>query len=104
MARQFCARDDPRLVMGRSAHGLCGVKFGILERGKANKTRNQRGWQRVTRDVNLVGLHDSDRTWQWPVYCWRWLSARRRGNPTLPFVRAGGCVAAASRRTILPTD
>ena len=67
--------------MGRSAHRLCGVEFGILERSEANKARDQERWQRVTRDVDLVSLHDSDRTWQWPAYCWRWLSARRRGKP-----------------------
>jgi hypothetical protein len=31
----------------------------------------------------LPSLHDSDRTWQWPAYCRRWLSARRRGKPRL---------------------
>jgi len=69
--------------MGRSAHRLCSVEFRVLERSEANKSRDQVRWQRVTRNVDLVSLHDSDRTWQWPAYCWRWLSARRRGKPRL---------------------
>ena len=81
MARQLCARDDPRLVMGRSAHCLCGVKFGILKCSKANQARDQRRWQRVTREVDLVRLYDSDRTWQWFADCWRRLWPRRRGKP-----------------------
>src|SRR5450759_5268976 len=81
MAGQLCARDDPGLVMGRSAHCLCGVKFGILECSKANEARDQRRWQRVTREVDLVRLYDGDRTWQWLTDCWRRLTPRRRGKP-----------------------
>src|ERR1700738_679646 len=81
MASQLCARDDPRLVMGRSAHCLCGIEFGILERSEANKAGDQRRWERVTRDVDLVRLYDGDRTRQGPADCWWRLSARRRGKP-----------------------
>ncbi len=51
MAGQLCARDDSGLVMGRSAHCLCGIKVGILECRKANQARDQRRWQRVTREI-----------------------------------------------------
>ncbi len=81
MAGQLCARDDSRLVMGRSAHCLCGVEFGILECSKANEARDQRRWQRVTREVDLVRPYDSDRTRQWFAHCWRRLSPRGRGKP-----------------------
>src|SRR5665213_312958 len=81
MAGQLRARDDPRLVVGRSAHGLCGVKFGILECSKAKEARDQRRWQRVTREVDLVRLYDCDRTWQWLADCWWRLSPRRRSKP-----------------------
>src|SRR6266481_3960499 len=81
MASQLCTRDDPRLIMGRSAHCLCGIEFRILERSEANEAGDQRRWQRVTRDVDLVRLYDGDRTWQLPADCWRRLSARRRGKP-----------------------
>jgi hypothetical protein len=81
MAGQLGARDNPRLVMSRSAHCLCGVKFGILECSKANKARDQRRWQRVAREVDLVRLYNSNRTGQWLANCWRRLSQRRWGKP-----------------------
>ena len=81
VAGQLRARDDPRLVVGRSAHGLCGVKFRILKCSKAKEARDQRRWQRVTREVDLVRLYDGDRSWQWLADCWQRLSPRRRSKP-----------------------
>src|ERR1700730_5902825 len=81
MASQLCARDDPWLVMGRSAHCLRGIEFGILERSEANKAGDQRRWEGVTRNVDLVRLYDGDRTWQWPADCWWRASGGRRGKP-----------------------
>src|SRR5437868_8094264 len=76
MAGQLCARDDPGLIMGRSAHCLCGIKFGILECSQANQARDQRWWHRVTREVDLIRLYNSDRTRQQLADCWRRLSPR----------------------------
>src|SRR5258708_27326152 len=38
------------------------------------------------------------------VWTCRTFDFRLFANPTLPFIRTGRCVAAAPRRTILPTD
>ena len=51
----FGAMDDSRLIVGRQAHRLGPVEFGILKRRQSQQTIAQRRRKELLGHVNLVG-------------------------------------------------
>jgi hypothetical protein len=48
------ATDDSRFVVGREAHRLCSIKFGVLKRGNAKKPVAKRRREVLLGDVDLI--------------------------------------------------
>jgi hypothetical protein len=56
--KKLGATDDSWLAKGRQAHGLCRIKFGILECGQASEAVNHHWRKFCPLDINLIAQYD----------------------------------------------